>query len=515
MTISRPTLESLRTVAESLSLHLNDDELAFFLADMQGALDAYDTIDNLPEDLPEVRYARSTWSKPSVSDNPLNAWYVQTDIRGQANGKLAGKTVAIKDNVAVAGVPMMNGASTLEGYVPEIDATVVTRLLEAGATILGKAQCEYFCLSGGSHTGAQGPVLNPHDPERSAAGSSSGCAALLASGDVDLAIGGDQGGSIRTPASYCGIVGLKPTWGLVPYTGAMPIELTIDHLGPMTRTVADNALMLEVIAGPDGLDPRQSALAEAKPYSSAIGSGCGGLRIGVLKEGFGQANSQADVDASVRRAAERFRSLGAVVADVSVPMHSLGPAIWLPIAFEGATEQMMKGNGFGFNWKGLYLTSLIDAHAGWRQRADEMPDSVKRTILIGESMIRIGRGRFYGKAQNLARKLREAYDSALSTCDLLLMPTTPMKAPLLPHVEGGGRALSVQRASENMNNTFPFDVTGHPAMSLPCAMSDGLPVGMMLVGRHFDEMTIYRAAHAFEQADDWRSGSATAGALGN
>jgi amidase len=504
MAVRRPTLEQLRSVAESLSFNLSNADLQFFIEDMQGALEGYDSVDALPDYLPEVRYPRIPGYRPSEAENPLNAWYVKTEIAGAKRGKLSGKTVAIKDNIAVAGVQMMNGASTLEGYTPDIDATVVTRLLDAGATILGKAQCEYFCLSGGSHTGAQGPVRNPHNLQHSSGGSSSGCAALVANGDVDLAIGGDQGGSIRTPASYCGIVGLKPTWGLVPYTGAMPIELTIDHLGPMTRSVADNALMLEVLAGPDGLDPRQSALAKSKHYTAALGKGCEGLKIGVLAEGFGHPNSEKDVDASVRSAADRFRKLGAVVEDVSIPMHRLGPAIWTIIAFEGATEQMMKGNGHGFNWKGLYLTSLVDAHSAWRLRADELPDTVKQTMLIGEYMIQTGRGRYYAKAQNLARKLRAEYDAALRTYDVLLMPTTPLKAPPLPPLKNSSRQLSMQRATENMNNTFPFDVTSHPALSIPCAMNDGLPVGMMLVGRHFDETTLYRAAHAFEQACDWR-----------
>lgn len=499
MTVTRPTAGELVSIAESLSLTLSDKDLAFFMGEMQPALDLYDRVDAEPDHLPPVKYPRARGIRPAKGEDPLNAWYVKTEIRGANSGRLAGKTVAIKDNVAVAGVQMMNGASTLEGYIPDVDATVVTRLLDAGAMIAGKAQCEFLCLSGGSHTGAQGPVCNPHNPKHSAAGSSSGCAALVASGEVDMAIGGDQGGSIRTPASYCGIVGMKPTWGLVPYTGAMPIELTIDHLGPMTQTVADNALMLEVIAGPDGLDPRQCELLKPQRYTEALGKGAEGLKIGILTEGFGHPESEADVDETVRASAQRFRDLGAEVEDVSVPMHRLGPALWLVVAFEGATEQLMKGNGHGFNWKGLYITSMVEAHAAWRQRADELPDSVKQTILIGESMIRAGGGRYYAKAQNLTRKLRAEYDAALSRYDILLMPTTPMKAPPLPG-QDTTRSQALRRATENMANTFPFDLTSHPALSIPCGFSEGLPMGMMLVGRHFDEMTLYRAAHAFEQS---------------
>src|SRR5215467_1887183 len=168
-----------------------------------------------------------------------------------------GKRIALKDSICLSGVPMMNGSTILEGYIPEIDATIVTRILDAGGTIAGKAHCEFFCLSGGSHTGAAGPVHNPRRMGHSAGGSSSGSAALVAAGEVDMAIGGDQGGSIRIPASFCGIYGMKPTHGLVPYTGIMPIELTLDHTGPMTASVASNALLLEILAGPDGLDPRQ------------------------------------------------------------------------------------------------------------------------------------------------------------------------------------------------------------------------------------------------------------------
>ena len=202
-----------------------------------------------------------------------------------------------------------------------------------------------------------------------------------------MTIGGDQGGSIRIPAAYCGIYGMKPTWGLVPYTGVMPIELTLDHTGPMTATVADNALLLEVLAGADGLDPRQGN-ATVSPYTTALGRGVSGMRIGVVKEGFGHAASEPAVDALVRKAAESFARIGATVEEVSVPIHLSGPAIWSAIAHEGGTAQMMLGNGFGFNWKGLYVTSLLGAHSAWRNHADELSDTLKVTMLAGEYFIR-------------------------------------------------------------------------------------------------------------------------------
>lgn len=504
MAVRSPNLEQLRTLSESLGFTLSDEDLASYHSLMQGNIAAYHAIDLMADYIPAVSYPRTPGYRPSGEENKYNAWYVKSEIKGAAGGKLAGKKVAVKDNVCVAGVPMMNGASILEGYTPEVDATIVTRLLDAGATIAGKAHCEYYCFSGGSHTSALGPVHNPRKMGYSAGGSSSGSAALVAAAEVELAIGGDQGGSIRMPASYCGIVGLKPTWGLVPYTGVMPIELTLDHAGPMTATVADNALMLEVIAGPDGLDPRQNQGAwKFTPYTEAIGSSIKGMRIGVVKEGFGLANSESDVDAKVHAAAERYKKMGAIVEEVSVPMHAVGPIIWTPIACEGATQQMMKDNGHGFNWKGLYVTSLIDAHAQWRHRADELSDTLKLTMLVGEWFIQTGRGRFYAKAQNLARKLRKAYDEALANYDALLMPTLPVKATPLPP-PGAPRELIVQRAFEMLPNTCPTDATGHPALQIPCGLSEGLPVGMMLIGKHFHEATLYQLGHAFEQSEDWR-----------
>jgi amidase len=503
MAVKSPNLQQLRSVAESLGMSMSDDELASYHGLMQGNVAAYELIDAMPDYVPEVKYPRTPGYKPEGDENRYNAWYVKSTIKGAAKGKLAGRTVVLKDNVCVAGMPMMNGASILEGYTPDVDATVVTRLLDAGATVLGKAHCEYYCFSGGSHTSALGPVHNPRKMGYSAGGSSSGSAALVAAGEVDMAIGGDQGGSIRMPASYCGIVGMKPTWGLVPYTGVMPIEITLDHTGPMTATVADNALMLEVIAGPDGLDPRQGLTpTKGTAYTKTLNDGVEGLRIGIVKEGFGLANSEKDVDAKVLAAAAVFRKLGAIVEEVSVPMHALGPAIWTPIACEGATQQMMKDNGHGFNWKGLYVTSLIDAHSQWRHRADELSDTLKLTMLVGEWFIQSGRGRFYAKAQNLSRKLRAAYDTALAQYDVLLMPTLPVKATPLPP-PGSPRELIVQRAFEMLPNTCPTDATGHPALQLPCGMSEGLPVGMMLIGKHYDEATLYRAGQAFETSGDW------------
>jgi amidase len=504
-TVRRPTLEQMHDIVGSLHLSMSQGEVAEYLEVLEGTFQAYDRVNELPDYLPPVRYPRTPGYRPGANENPLNAWAVKTEVRGAAHGPLSGKRVVLKDNICLAGVPMMNGASTLEGYVPDVDATVVTRILDAGGTIVGKAHCEYFCLSGGSHTSALGPVHNPYKYGYSAGGSSSGCGALVGAGEVEMAIGGDQGGSIRMPASYSGCYGMKATHGLVPYTGVMPIEATIDHTGPMTATVGDNALLLEVIAGADGLDPRQyDVQVEKYSYTTGLGRGVSGMRIGMVTEGFGWPVSEPDVDAKVREAAERLRAAGAIVEPVSIPMHRDGGAIWTPIALEGLVAQMMHGNGMGFNWKGLYTTSLLDAHANWRARADELSRTLKISMLAGEYFIKHHRGHFYAKAQNLGRQLRKTYDDVLARHDLLLMPTLPMKATPLPPANAP-LALWCQRGFEMLPNTCPFDVTGHPAMNIPCGMSDGLPIGMMLVGKHYAETTIYRAAHAFEQLGDWRN----------
>jgi amidase len=503
MTVKAPTTQQLRLLGERLGLSLDEPDLNSFLCVIGGLIDAYNVVDAMPDNLPEVHYPRTPGRRPAAPDNPHNAWYVKSTIRGAAGGPLAGRTVAVKDNVCVAGVPMMAGAATLEGYMPEVDATIVTRLLDAGATVLGKVHCEYFCLSGGSHTAAAGIVHNPWRHGWSAGGSSSGSAVVVATGEADMAIGGDQGGSIRIPASLCGIVGLKPTYGLVPYTGVMPIELTLDHVGPMTATVADNARMLEVIAGADGLDPRQYAPQTAR-YTEALGRGVDDLRIGVVREGFEMPGHDPGVSAKVRAAAERFSRLGAVVEQVSQPLHPLGKAIWTPIGIEGLVALMMLANAGGTNYQGLFVTSLIDAHAAWRQRADDLSETVKLCLLTGSYMAEAYRGRYYAKASNIRRLVRQQHEEALQRFDLLLMPTTPIKATPSPQ-PGAPREEVIEHAFSFNANCIPTNLSGHPALSIPCGIDDGLPVGLMLIGRQWDEATIYRAADAFERAADWRS----------
>ncbi len=497
----RPTIEDIEEIAEDFGFNVAPEDLEVYRNLASGYVGAAALLDELPDELPPVRYPRTPGERPPRAENPLGAWYVKTRIEGAPEGPLAGREVVLKDNVMLAGVPMSNGTRILDGYIPPVDATLVSRILDAGGTIVGKAVCESFCFSGGSHTSDSGPVRNPYDAERSAGGSSSGSAALVGAGEVDLAIGGDQGGSIRIPASFCGTCGMKATHGLVPYTGVLPLDPPIDHVGPITSDVAGSALLLRVIAGADGLDGRQAA-PRVSDYVEALELGADGLRIGVLRQGFGRAGGEPDVDEKVRGAAERLEKLGAKVAEVSVPLHSEALGLTLPTFMSGMSMVLMT-DGVGPGREDVFVPSLIDHVRGWRQRADDLPPTLK-TMLVGAELMRRRWGwRYYAKAMNQVRRIRAAYDAAFQELDLLLLPTTPMKAPLLPG-PGAGLQELLEASFVSGPNTQPFDHTHHPAMSIPCGLSEGLPVGMMLVGRHFEETTIYRAAHAFEQSDDWR-----------
>jgi amidase len=500
MTITPPTSDDLAAIADRYRFDLTAQDIESFRAVIAGALASYDAVERLyTARLPEAPSRPYQW--PAEAGNELGAWYVTTEIRTADDGPLAGRRVAIKDNIEVAGLPMMNGSATVEGFVPRRDATVVTRVLDAGATITGKAVCEDLCFSGGSHTSRTGPVRNPWDRTKSAGGSSSGSAALVAAGQADMALGGDQGGSVRIPSAFCGTVGHKPTYGLVPYTGAFPIENTLDHLGPITRTVRDAALMLSVLAGRDGLDPRQRADLPAGDYLADLDGGVAGLRIGVVAEGFGLPGlSQPGVDETVREAVAALAAAGAAVSEISLPWHRDGLHVWNIIATDGATSQMIDGNGYGMNSPGLYDPELITHYArGRRERAAEMSESLKLTALLGRYAIDRYDGRHYAMARNLALELTAAYDAALADADVLIMPTLPIVASTIP-VAGASREEKLARSLEMIANTAPLDVSGHPAISVPAGLSDGLPVGMMIVGRHFADAMCLRVAQAYEKA---------------
>ncbi len=497
--ITLPNLGEIKATAQQLNLNINDAEAEMFRAFFEPLIADYQLIDDLNAPGSELKYSRAAIHRPAASENRLNAWYYKAQVKGAASGKLAGRTVVIKDNVSVADVPMMNGSAIWEGFTPSEDATVVGRLLDAGAEIVGKAVCENLCFSGGSHTSATGPVLNPHRAEFMAGGSSSGCAALLVAGEADLAVGGDQGGSVRMPSSFSGCYGLKPTYGLVPYTGALPIAQSVDHLGPMAMSSADCALLLEVMAGYDGgLDPRQDPRLATKQYRRALNGDAQGLRIGVVKQGFSTPSSEPDVDKMVYEAAQRFGRAGATVTDISIPEHTTAANIMLVSMLEGTLATFNEMSAVGTIATGHFQLDAIEFYERVRkQRAKDLPITVKTVLLFALAM-RNRYGIYYSaKAQNLIRGVRAAYDRALQSCDLLIMPTTPMKALRIPPPEASQETI-MANALPMIGNTAPFDATGHPSMSIPVGMSDGLPVGMMINGRCGADDVVLRAAHAFE-----------------
>ncbi|WP_137392118.1 amidase [Rhodoligotrophos defluvii] len=498
MSIEAPSAQDLAALAKRFGLEPSDADLSAFEAFAGGLRVSYDWLDEQTEPQPP-RFAgeRLPGHAPRDAENPYNAWAWMSDIRGSASGPLAGIRIGVKDNIAVAGLPMRNGSRTLGNFVPTIDATVVTRILEAGGTIAGKTTCEDLCFSGGSHTSWPAPVRNPRKPGHAAGGSSSGSAAAIAAGDVRMCLGGDQGGSIRTPSSWCGTVGLKPTHGLVPYTGIFPVEPTLDHCGPMGRTTEDVARLLAVIAGPDGLDPRQHKTV-VRDYISALNLPLHGLSVGVVRQGFGRPESDLATDETVRDALKVLQQNGAEVEEVSIPWHPDGFHVYTAIVLEGIAEMMLKGNAMGYGWQGYYSTEMLEAFAGhWRSRPDELPLAAKFVLLASEYMRDKYHGRHYAKAQNLRPAFRAAYDEALQRFDVLAMPTIPFRAPPLPETDCGPEATILH--SFNMEgNTGPFDVTGHPAISVPCGAVDELPVGLMFVGKAFDEISVLRAAHHAE-----------------
>lgn len=501
MKMPAPGASQLKDLAQTLGFELTDSEAGEYGALLKPYIDMADAQQKMPDYLPPVKYPRGGAYRPEGPENKYNAWHYKCTVKGADSGPLKGRTVALKDNVMLSGVPMMNGSGILSGYVPEVDATVVTRLLDAGATIAGKAHCENWCLSGGSHTNDTGPCHNPRKMGHSAGGSSSGSAALVAAGEVDMAIGGDQGGSIRMPAAYCGIYGMKPTHGLVPYTGILGIEAGIDHTGPMTATVSDNALMLEAIAGSDGIDGRQRDVV-VHPYTQMLEGGVSGMKMAIIKEGFGGDFADAASDEIAMAACRKYSELGATVEEISFPLHLEAATMFMPALAEGLTREMMEQGGVFYGLPGLYVSGALQKSLGWKAQANDLPPTMKAFMLFGAWLKEQYGGQAYAKGMNLQRKAKAGFAKLMEEYDLILMPTVPQTAQAFPGPDAD-IADYCYHAWCMLSNTPTYNFTGQPSMSVPCGDIDGLPVGMMLTGKWYDEPTVYKAAYAYEQAFGW------------
>lgn len=499
--VNPPTTAQLRSIAEKYHFNASDEVLEQHREHMIKLFGLYDQLEQMPEPGLPVKYLSSPGYKPKPENNKYNSWARITDTKGAPSGKLAGKSVAVKDSIAMSGVPMMNGSYFMSGYVPAYHASVVSRVLDAGAVIRGKAQNENLCFSGSSFTSAPAPVFNPFDIERSAGGTSSGNAVLVATGEVDLSIGTDAAGSIRIPASWCGIVGLKPTYGLVSYIGIAPSESTMEVTGPMAKTVKDCALLLEVMAGHDGgLDPRQPDNVSVPSYTEQLTGDVKGIRIALIEEGF--KDCEPDVGDIVKQAARKLETAGATVEEISFPPHAYSLAPALITIIEGGCNNYNNGGITPLGSKGFKDTMLHDfLFNAAKAKADCLPVSVKYNLLAAGYIQEMHGCHFYAKAVNIMRDIADEYKKLFEKYDVLVMPTVKFKPPKLPKAgltDGEYLGLNLPMAV----NTIQYNATGHPALTINAGFSEGLPVGMMIVGRHFEETMIFNVAHAFEKIRD-------------
>ncbi len=502
MPLRSPTEDDLRALGESLFLELTDDELELFaeLADQRAS--AYETVrsyDLEPRLGGQERRERTAGVRPPDDENPHNAWVSRCHVAGgdgDGDSPLADLDVAIKDNICVAGVELTCGSQVVEGYVPDVDATIVTRLLDAGASIVGKTNMDDMAMTRTGHS-AFGAITNPHDADALAGGSSGGSAVVVATGDADIAIGSDQGGSVRIPAALCGIVGHKPTYGLVPYTGCIGLEHAIDHPGPMGPDVETVARVLSVIAGSNERDLRKPSTVPVEQYHEDLTGDVDGYSIGVLEEGFDQPTADEDVLETVQDGLERLEAAGASLETATEPMHHDAADIHTVCTAEGLLDAMI-GEGLGHGWKAWYNTSWIDAFGKFRRvQADDFPAPLKLSLLVGAYANDAYHSRYYAAGMNLAVELTERYDALLEEHDLLAMPTTVQTAP---EHDPDRDQFDRLRQELVVANTAPFNRTGHPAVSVPVGRVDGLPVGLMLVGSRFDDATVLNAASAIESA---------------
>ncbi len=502
MRITAPTMDQVKELIEYFSFDVPQEDIAIYRELIAEAGEDRNSLLIGDIGLPIFGPSRAPGYYPDEREDPLHAWYVRTDISLDCEGPLSGQSVAVKDNISIAGVQMMNGSRILEGYISEIDAPVITRLLQAGATITGKTNSENMCSVGTSVSNANGIIHNPHKRGFSAGGSSSGTGAAIGNGEADIGLGTDSGGSVRIPAAFCGCYGMKATHGLIPCTGVIGMEMTIEGVGPMTTTVEKNAKALQVLAGVDNMDPRQCNPI-VDDYTKALGKGVSGLKIGVLREGFGLDCSEADVDQLVLETSKKFASLGASVEEISIPLHKQASIVNSAIFDEGMTQLMMMGNSFGTNHKGLYIPSLMEKQSTWRSRPNDLSKATKLALMTGHYLRENYAGTIYARAQNYGRIITQAYDKAFESYDILLMPTVPMKAQKIPELDCGLREY-ITRSFEMVPNTSPFNISGHPALAVPCGMRDGLPVSVQLVGKYWSEALLYRAAMALENVIDWK-----------
>jgi aspartyl-tRNA(Asn)/glutamyl-tRNA(Gln) amidotransferase subunit A len=416
---------------------------------------------------------------------------------GEAVGPLAGVPLALKDNLCTRGIRTTCGSRILPNFVPPYDATVVTRLREAGALLTGKTNCDEFAMGSSTENSGYGPSRNPWDTSRVPGGSSGGSAVAVAASEAVVALGSDTGGSIRQPAALCGVVGLKPTYGRVSRSGLVAYASSLDQNGPFARTVEDAALVLNAIAGHDPLDSTSVDL-PVPDYLQACRADVKGLRVGVPKEFFGEG-VDPQVSSVVREAIEKLCALGATAEECSLPSTEYALAAYYIIAPAEASSNLARYDGVKYG----HRTKELAGHIGLTEktRDEGFGDEVKQRIMIGTYALSAGYyDAYYKRAQQVRTLIRREYDRAFEQFDVLVTPTSPTVAFKIG--EKSDEPLAMKLADVC---TLPVNMAGIPAISLPCGFVDGLPVGLQIIGEAFAEETLFRAAYSYEQATDWHT----------
>lgn len=411
------------------------------------------------------------------------------------DGPLAGIPVAIKDNISTKSIATTCASKILTGYIPPYDAHVIEKLKAAGAIIIGKANMDEFAMGSSTETSFYGPTLNPWDTSRVPGGSSGGSAAAVAGGEAPISLGSDTGGSVRCPASFCGIVGLKPTYGVISRYGLISYANSLEQIGPFATNVCDVAALFDVIAGHDARD--STSVNREVDYSLALENDVKGLKIGVPEEYFGEGTDK-NVEKSVRDAINTLEGLGAKSVDIKMPHTKYALSAYYIIAMSEASSNLARFDGMRYGLR----TGDSDWHTTFSQvRAAGFGDEVKRRILLGTYALSAGyHDKYYLKALKVRTLIKQDFDRAFNEVDVLIAPTMPYPAFRLG--EKIDDPISLYLADVD---TVPINLAGVPAISLPCGFSGGLPIGMQIIGKHFDEAAILRTAYAFEQNTDFHT----------
>ena len=417
---------------------------------------------------------------------------------GEPLGPLAGVPVALKDNICVRGVRTTASSKILDRFVPPYDATIVARLEAAGAVLVGKTNCDEFAMGSSNENSAYGPVGNPWDTARTPGGSSGGSAAAVAARLVPLAFGSDTGGSIRQPASFCGILGLKPTYGRVSRYGLIAFASSLDQIGPMTLTAADAALALSVVAGSDPADAT-TAPERVPDFSAALSGNVAGIRIGVPRA-FISNGVDADVLAAVETALDTLRSAGATLVDIELPHAQYAIPAYYMVAMAEASSNLARYDGVRYGHRADIGAGGTLQEMYSRSRDEGFGTEVKRRIMLGTYVLSAGYyDAYYLKAQQVRTLLRRDYENAFERVDVVAMPTSPTPAFRL-----GEKTDDPLQMYLTDIFTVSANLAGMPAISMPCGLTSGrLPVGLQLTGRMFDEATLLRAADAYERLTTW------------